>query len=189
MTTPVSTILSNVTTLLNDAGMVHWTQAELLAWGSEAERELVKLDPMACAKTVSIALVSGAKQSAPADCVSIIDIPQNLNGDAITPTDRKSLDAFMPNWLTTPTSGTVKHFIPGATPSEFFVYPAQNGTPATIKMTHSYIPPSLSAVGNLNVRDEHQARVENYILFRAFSKDSEPGNAERAMAYAKAFYG
>lgn len=43
--------------------------------------------------------------------------------------------------------------------------------------------------GTLGVRDIYQAAIENYILFRAFSKDAEPASAERAMAYGKAFYG
>ena len=33
----VSTVLTNVKTVLNDAGLVHWVQDELLAWGSEGQ--------------------------------------------------------------------------------------------------------------------------------------------------------
>lgn len=189
MAVPCSLVLLNVKTLLNDAGLIHWTQNELLQWGSEGQVELVTLKPDAATKTVDLQLVSGARQTNPADCISILDMRQNDNGNAITPTDRATLDRFMPGWMKGPTASTVKHWMSDPQPDTFYVYPAQNTTPAKVVITHSFTPPALVAGGNLGVRDIYQAAIENYILFRAFSKDSEPASAERAMAYGKAFYG
>lgn len=190
MTTPVSTILNNAKVLLNDAGLVHWTEAELLAWGSEAEIELVKVHPDALTKTVSSTLVAGARQTVPTGCIQIVDIRQNANGAAVTLCDRKSLDLFQPNWMTAPSASTVKHWMPDENPANYLVYPAQSGTPATLSITHSYLPSAaLTALGNLTVRDIYAPNILNYVMFRAFSKDSEPASAERAVAYAKAFYG
>lgn len=189
MAVPCSLVLLNVKTLLNDAGLIHWTQDELLKWGSEGQIELVTLKPDAATKTVGLQLVSGARQTNPADCISILDMRQNDNGNAITPTDRATLDRFMPGWMKGPTASTVKHWMPDPQPDTFYVYPAQNNTPAKVVITHSFTPPALVAGGNLGVRDIYQAAIENYILFRAFSKDAESASAERAMAYGKAFYG
>lgn len=189
MAVPCSLVLLNVKTLLNDAGLIHWTQDELLQWGSEGQVELVTLKPDAATKTVTHQLVSGAKQAAPADSISILDMRQNDGGMAITPCDRNVLDRFQPGWMKTPTASTVKHWMPDPQPDTFYVYPAQNTTPAKVVITHSFTPPALVAGGNLGVRDIYQAAIENYILFRAFSKDAEPASAERAMAYGKAFYG
>ena len=189
MAVPCSLVLLNVKTLLNDAGMIHWTQNELLQWGSEGQVELVVLKPDAATKTVDLQLVSGARQTNPADCISILDMRQNNGGNAITPADRATLDRFMPGWMKGPTASTVKHWMPDPQPDTFYVYPAQNNTPAKVVITHSFTPPALVAGGNLGVRDIYQAAIENYILFRAFSKDAEPASAERAMAYGKAFYG
>ena len=77
MAVPCSLVLLNVKTLLNDAGMIHWTQNELLQWGSEGQVELVVLKPDAATKTVTHQLVSGAKQTNPDDCIEIIDMRQN----------------------------------------------------------------------------------------------------------------
>ena len=189
MTIQVSTVLTNVATLLNDAGLVRWTQDELLAWGSEGQVELVKLKPDAATKTVEHQLVPGAKQTNPADCIEIIDMRQNKGGAAVTPCDRAALDRFSPDWMTTPTASTVKHWMDDPQPDTFYVYPAQNATPAKVILTHTFVPPALTADGVLGVRDIYQAAIENYILFRAFSKDAEPASAERAVAYGKAFYG
>lgn len=189
MTILVSTVLANCTNILNDAGYVHWTQAELLAWGSEGQVELVKLKADAATKKVTLQLVAGAKQTNPSDCIEIIDMRQNENGAAITPCDRNALDRFQPNWMNTPTASTVKHWMDDAHPDSFYVYPAQNSSPAKVVITHSFVPAALTAGGSLGVRDIYQSQIENYILFRAFSKDSEPASAERAVAYGKAFYG
>ena len=53
MTVAVSTVLTNVKTALNDANLVHWTEAELLAWGSEAQTELAKITPDAASPAPS----------------------------------------------------------------------------------------------------------------------------------------
>lgn len=189
MPVPCSLVLLNVKTLLNDAGLIHWRHDELLNWGSEGERELVVLKPDAATKTTAHKLVAGAKQTSPADCITILDMRQNDGGNAITQTDRATLDSFMPGWMKSPTGSVVKHWMPDPQPDTFYVYPAQNSTPAKVVITHSFAPPALTANGTLGVRDIYQAAIENYILFRAFSKDSEPASAERAMAYGKAFYG
>lgn len=188
----VDAVLLNVSILLNDANMVHWTQEELLAWGTEGQVELVKLRPDASSVTVDVQLVSGAKQFAPDGTVAILGISQNKDGSAISLCDRQTLDQFRPDWMVTsitPTPSTVTHWMPDVHPDTFYVYPAQGTSPGTVLMTHSVLPPPLAANGNLGVRDMYQSAIENYILYRAFSKDSSPANAERAMAYAKAFYG
>lgn len=190
MTISVASVLTNVKALLNDAGLVHWTQDELLAWFSEGQTELVKLKPDAATKTVTHQLVAGAKQTNPTGFIEFSDVRQNENGAAVTPCDRAALDRFSPNWMTTPTASTVKHWMDDPQPDTFYVYPAQNATPAKLVITGSYIPsPVTSPTGTSEVRDIYQGNIENYILFRAFSKDSEPASAERAVAYGKAFYG
>ena len=46
MTVAVSTVLTNVKTALNDANLVHWTEAELLAWGSQVRPSSPRSRPM-----------------------------------------------------------------------------------------------------------------------------------------------
>lgn len=190
MAIPVATILTNVKIVLNDAGLVHWTQDELLAWISEGQIELVKLKPDAATKTVEHQLVPGAKQTNPEGCIEIIEIRQNKDGASVTQFDRGVMDRFSPNWMTTPTSSVVKQWADDPQPETFYVLPAQNAAPAKVVLTHTFTPPAVtSPTGTSQVRDIYQAALENYVLFRAFSKDSEPASAERAVAYGKAFYG
>ena len=145
-----------------------------------------------------IKLVQG--DTRPALVVTLTDevtgLPINITGatprlkfrKAAAATLTATLDRFMPGWMKGPTASTVKHWMDDQQPDTFYVYPAQNSTPAKVVITHSFTPPALTANGTLGVRDIYQAAIENYILFRAFSKDAEPASAERAVAFAKAFY-
>ena len=103
MTVPVNTVTSRAAKVLNDDGMVAWTQAELVDWLKEGQLATVELHPDANTKTVNHALVAGAKQTNPADCIQIVDMPRNVSGGVITPCDRGALDRFLPDWRTTPT--------------------------------------------------------------------------------------
>lgn len=185
----VDSVLANVKTVLNDAGLVHWTQAELIAWGNEAQTELAKMKIDSATKTTNYTLAPGAKQTNPSGGIKILDIRQNVGGSSVTPCDRKSLDLFQPTWMTTPTASTVKHWMDDEQPNTFYVYPAQGASPATVVVTYSYKPADAAAGGTYDILDIYQAQLQDYILYRAFSKDSEPASAERAVAYYKAFYG
>ena len=187
----VSTILDRCKTALNDAGAVRWTEAELLSWANEAQVELVrKVAPDAAMKTATVSLVAGAKQSTPTDCIEVVELRQNAAGPAITVCDRALLDRFSPNWMTTPTaSGAVENWMPDQNPGSFYVSPAQSATPGSVVMTYTYMPPALTLGGVIGVRDIYQAKIEDYILFRAFAKEDEAGSQERAIAYRSSFYG
>ena len=187
MTVAVSTVLTNVKTALNDANLVHWTEAELLAWGSEAQTELAKITPDAAVKSTTVQLVAGAKQTKPTGALTILDV--RVGGVPATPCDRAALDRFSSGWVSSPTGTTVKHWMDDPDPTIFYVYPAQSASPASAVVTHTYVPDALTAQGNLGVRDIYAAKVEDYILYRAFAKDTEATSAERAVAFRQAFYG
>lgn len=189
MTVPVNTVTSRAAKVLNDDGMVSWTQAELVDWLNEGQLATVKLHPDANTKTINHALVAGAKQTNPADCIEIVDMPRNVSGGVITPCDRAALDRFLPDWRTAPTASTVTHWMDDVQPDTFYVYPAQSVTPATVVLTYSAVPTTVAAGGNISIRDIYQDKLVNYILYRAYSKDAEVGNAERAVAYFNLFKG
>lgn len=188
MAIPVSEILNNVTTILNDIGMVHWTKEELIRFGTEGQIELAKLKPDSATKTVTHPLAAGARQIGPDDSISIIDVRQNENGQAVTKIDRSIMDRFSPGWMSGPVADYVAHWMDDPHPNTFYVYPAQSTSPARVVITHTFQPAPLVDGGVIGVLDIYQAQLENYILFRAFSKDSDAASAERAMAYGKAFY-
>lgn len=188
MTTSVATVISRASTVLQDAGNDRWTTTELVDWITEGELELIKLHPDAKTETRSVLLASGAKQALPADCVSVISVDYNSTGEAVTPCDRKTLDAFYAGWQVKPTGSVVQHWMPSEDPKVFYVYPPQNTTPATVISVFAVYPAVATLTGNLDVRDVYVTNIVNYVLYRAFSKDAEfSGDAQRAVAYYQAF--
>ena len=182
MTTSVASVLTKFGILSNDVDSVTWPTDERIVWLNEGQLALVKIKPDAKTKTASVQLVAGAKQTNPSDCIEIIELRQNNAGGAILPCDRKALDAFSPNWMKTPVASTVKHYMDDPQPETFYVYPAQNATPALVVMTYVATPSQVGAGNNIDVRDVYADRLVNYMIYRAYSKDSEEGAAQRAAA-------
>ena len=189
MTVAVNSLVSEVSTLLLDTTHVRWSVADVIAALSEAQVELTKIQPDAYIKTVTVQLVPGAKQTAPSDCQTIVDMRQNENGAAVTPCNRDALDRFTPKWMVTPTASYVVNWMTDPQPDTFYVSPAQGATPARVVITYSALPSGLSEGGNLVVRDMYAPRVVNYALFRLYSREDEAGSAEKAEAYYKLFTG
>lgn len=188
MSTAVKLVLDRAATILNDLGNDRWTQAELLDWLDAAQVALITLRPDAKTETREMALVAGAAQTLPADCIALMDVAYNKDGSAITPCDKAALDAFSPGWAIRPTDSSVRHWMASDDPKVFYVYPAQNATPATVSIVASVYPLKATASGFIDVRDIYAERLVNYILYRAFSKDAEfSGSAEKAVAFYQAF--
>ena len=189
MTTTVASVISRAATILQDVAMTRWTQAMHVTHLNEGQLALVKIKPDANTKTVTVALVAGAKQTNPADCIGIVELRQNANGAAILPCDRKALDAFSPLWMTTPVSATVAHYMDDPQPDTFYVYPAQPGSPASVVMTYVAIPVTAAYGDNIGVRDIYADSLVSYLLYKAYAMEDEAGSAEKAVAYLQMFRG
>ena len=188
MTTQVSSILDSAGRLLNDVRAVRWTKSELLSWLNDGQIALVKIKDAANTVSKTVRLAAGATQTLPADCYKLLDVVDNLSGAVVTPCDKSALDSFLPKWRIAPTSNSVIHHIPSINPSEFFVYPAQNATPAELTLTYVAYPALVTETDSLKVRDEFAANILNYVLYRAYSKDAEVAqNAALAASYFALF--
>jgi hypothetical protein len=188
MTIAVNDLLSRAGVLLNDVAERRWPATEKLGWLNDGARALVTFKPDACVKTIDVALVAGAKQALPADAVVVIEM-RSATQAPVLPCDKTALDAFAAGWTVKPTASTVKNYMTSPNdPQVFWVYPAQNDTPATLKVTYSAYPVAAVAGGTINVIDGYYDRLLNYILYRAMSKDAEfAGSAEMAASYYKLF--
>lgn len=187
MSTPVATILGRAATILGDIDKVRWTLDELLDYGNEGQLALAIKFQDAKVKTINQQLVAGARQTLPDDGIKVLDVRQSNDGSAVTPCDRPSLDLAFPGWMHKQPASFVKHWMDDENPSLFYVYPAQNDTPATIRMSYSARPGALSSTGVIDIRDVYAERLVNYIIYRALSKDAEfSDNANRAVAYHQA---
>lgn len=197
-TITVASILTKVTTILQDASNVRWSADELILWLNDAQRELVLYKPNAYVISTAVKLVQGTKQSIPSSAVSLIDIVRNMGTNGTTPgnsiraVSREILDTQVPNWHAVTPSATAKHFV--YTPLDtknFYIYPPQPATnQGYVEMVYVALPTDAVSGGVITLDDIYVTALISYILFRAYSKDAEfAGNATLAATYYQQFQG
>lgn len=162
---------------LKDPEFVRWSEAELLAYLDEAQKEIAR-NPGANTKSVLLSLIEGTKQALPDDTYILVSIVRNWVDDEprnpVRITTRALLDAFEPEWHVTPRQQLVENYVyDDRTPRTFFVYPPNDGT-GQVELLYSGIPPRITSVEDvLELRDEFETPLMMFMLYRAYTVDSD----------------
>ena len=196
-------LLSRIRDILQDTTSVRWPEAEILRYINDAQREIVNYRPESSAKTDNVQLVAGTKQALPSDGLRLIKVTRNMSAASGSATGKRAirivnvdiLNTQEPDWNDPTVSGdaqhgtVVKHYIfDEDDPKNYYVYPGVAGN-AFIEIVYSKVPTDLSsASSNLDIDDIYGNAVIDYVLFRAYQKDSEyAGNAQRAQTHYQLF--
>ncbi len=199
MATSAQSIIRRVVDIAQDVASVRWTVQELVRWLNDGQREIAIQRPDLVAAPTVITLVSGTRQTLPATAFKLIDIVNNVsNKRAVRQIEREPLDEINPDWHNSTESAVISQYMYDIrTPREFYVYPpAQAG--AALNTTCAIYPVDIAepssgsdytaVSGNISIIDLVAAALVDYILYRAYAKDSEyAGNIERAAAHYTAF--
>lgn len=202
MAITAASIVHRVVDILQDTTSVRWPIPELVRYLNDGQREVVLYRPDATIKDATIACAAGAKQALPSDGAKLIDVIRNSaaagTSKAVRMVAREVLDAQIPNWYGLTGELDVVHFTyDPRDPKTFFVYPPALTT-SRVDITYSAFPANVAepadgttysdVSGNMDLPDIYGNVVTDYILYRAYSKDSEyAGNAQRAQAHYGAF--
>lgn len=196
-------VMKAASTILQDSSAVRWTNPELLGYLNDAVREIVTIKPNAASETVSIALAEGATQILPDQYTVLSRVLGNTVSKAtVQVLDRREiLDHMIPGWMNPAQlafSVDAAYVIHEMTnPRMFLVAPGNDGTgaisavvgvmPSEIPMPAS--PLSIDSYGAaVGLPDTFRNPIIDYVLYRAFSKDSGlPGAAQRAVAHRQMF--
>lgn len=195
MSTTAQSIIHRAAIALNDLNATRWTTAELVRYLNDGQRDIALVRPDATATPVTVGLVAGARQNLPAAGAKLLELIRNTTGAqrAIRLTDRSVLDALNPDWYSKAGALEVKHYtFDPREPRVFYVYPpALSG--ASVELVYSAYPVDItepsanttytSVTGNVSVQDIFTNALTNYILYRAFSKDTETVSAAAATSY------
>ncbi|QOJ19486.1 MAG: hypothetical protein HRU77_01500 [Gammaproteobacteria bacterium] len=173
---------------LQDTTGVRWPDAELLGWLNDGQREIVVLKPNAFVINTTMKLAAGTKQGLPSNAAQLIDIVRNMGESGSTPgrpiriTDQKIMDAQVPNWHQQTASAEVKHFMYSVLdPKHFYVYPPQPTVNQNyVEIVYGAIPDDAVLASVISLDDIYQNALLDYILFRAFSKESELADQTKA---------
>lgn len=195
-------IVNKVQIILQDTTGIRWPDStELLGWLNDGQREVLVYKPNACVVNKSVALSAGTKQTLPADGIQLIDVVRNMGAGGATPGNairivmREILDAQSPGWHAETPSATIKHYMyTPLDPKNFYVYPPANGS-TQVEVVYSGLPTTIvSLAGTISLDDIYSNALVDYILYRAYSKDSDyaanPGRAgNHQSAYVAALTG
>ena len=205
MALTASSIIQRAVQVLQDTTSVRWPTDELVRWLNDAQRELVLFRPDSNTKYGTGTLATGTRQDMNAmagitNPAKLIDIVRNMaagsNKGAVRLTAREILDAQVPGWhAMTGSINTIHYMFDVRDPRSFYVYPPAAG--AQLEIVYSAYPADVPAPtgtdftgvsGMIGVADIYGNAILDYILYRAYSKDSEyAGNGPRAAAHYGAF--
>lgn len=201
MTIAAQSIIRRVVETMQDNTSVRWPVAELVRYLNDGQREVVLYRPDSMVTNATVTLTSGAKQALPANGSKLIDVIRNTAGTkrSVRMTIRNILDTQSPNWYNLTGVTEILHYMyDPRDPKVFYVYPPAASSGASVEIVYSAYPTDItepadgavySAVtGNISLPDIYGNVLADYILYRAYTKDSEyAGNAQRAQAHYAAF--
>ncbi|MEY4073541.1 MAG: hypothetical protein RJA29_898 [Pseudomonadota bacterium] len=187
---------------LQDNTSVRWPVNELVRYLNDGQREVVLHRPDAMVTSATVTCVPGTKQTLPANGAKLIEVVRNARAAgtkrAVRMVNREILDAQTPGWHAIAGTDDVLHFMyDPRDPRVFYVYPP--ATAATqLDIVYAAYPADIAepadgalftaVTGNISLPDIYGNALQDYILYRAYSKDSEyAGNAQRAQAHYAAF--
>lgn len=199
---PVSaqSLIRRVVDTLQDPTSIRWPISELVRYLNDGQREVVLHRPDAMRINAPVALTAGSRQTLPANGTKLIEVIRNTGGNrrAVRQTNREILDAQSPGWHSLAGSTEVLHFMYDVRdPTTFYVYPpAASG--ASVDLVYAAMPVDIAepadgalftaVSGNVTVPDIYGNVIQDYVLYRAYTKDSEyAGNAARAQAHYAQF--
>jgi hypothetical protein len=196
MTISVQSIIFDAQDALDDLSGVRWSAVALVQYLNDAQRACVDVRPDLASITVDHPLVPGARQAVPGNCSKLIEVSRNTNGRPVRLVKRELLDHSQPGWMQKTGSKSVQNYCYDPKDSRtFHVYPpAVAGASVDMVMvprpTDIAAPSGSSWVtcsGNINVADEYAEALLHFVLFKAYARDSEQGNAGISAAHYQLF--
>ena len=195
-TVKVIDIIDKAEEILQDTTNVRWTQATLLGYLNDAQREIVLYRPDANPVNESFTLAQASKQTLPAAGLRLLNIYKNDSPTTkpITNIEKRVLDDQIEDWHGT-TGTTVEHYIyDPVDPKVFYVYPHPSGGGHTISIVYSSAPGDIT-ISNftsdttvISLDDVYANAILDYMLYRAYQKDTEyAGDMQRSAMYLQSF--
>jgi hypothetical protein len=201
MTITAQSIVRRVVETIQDKTSVRWPVNELVRYLNDGQREVVLYRPDAMVTNATLTLAAGPKQTVPSAGSKLIDVVRNTSGNkrSVRMTSRDLLDTQTPNWYGQTGVTEILHFTyDPRDPKVFYVYPPAASSGASLEIVYSAYPTDItepadgvlytSVSGNISLPDIYGNVLTDYILYRAYTKDSEyASNAQRAVAHYNAF--
>lgn len=217
MTVKAVDVLQRVVWIIQDDTSVRWSAAEMVQWLNDAQTAAQTLRPEVTEVVTTFDCAPGALQNLfdnadnlPEPPAKIMKVSRNVSLEgrfrAIRLVQRDMMDVVRPTWQSdVPATDCVNYMVDDNLPAVFWVWPPapvpSTRTPAMrLEIHYSAAPKPLDlpapdktwkdTVGDLSVRDRFAMVLVDYVLYRAYMKDSEFGaNGSRAKTHFDLFQG
>lgn len=184
-------------TLLDEGATKRWSDDDLTLFYNSAILQLALVRPDSTAKTASVLLAAGTRQSLPSDGLRLIDIPRNMGADGLTPgaaiikAERAQLDTYNRTWHTD-AAGIAKNFTyDERNPKVFYVTPKSDGT-GYAEIVYSAAPARVLTANigstNIAVDDVYYGSLKDWMLREAYQIEVSLVSETRARTYERSFY-
>ena len=90
-------ILDRAKLQLADPNLTRWSQAELIKYINDGQREVVLYKPDASSANTNVTLVAGSKQAMPSDSIRLVSVVRNTSSNssrAVRPVPRETFRSF-----------------------------------------------------------------------------------------------
>ena len=188
--------LDRASRLLQDTGNIRYSNAELLKFFNDAQREVVLHRPDANTVNSNFTCAAGSKQTLSSSDLRLVDVVRNVSGRVVTQVDRALLDNTLPDWHNSVADATkkIEHFMyDSGDPKHFYVYPAALNT-FQLEIVTSRAPSDIAVsdfttdTQTIGLDDIYANAILDYVLYRAYQKDSEfAGSAAQAQMHFQSF--
>lgn len=199
--TKAITVMDDVAELLQDIDRDTWTDADLLGWLNDAQRNVVNVRPDSNSATVSFKCATGTRQNLVIGDIRLLRVTRNMGSDGATPGnainifERGIKDRFNPQWHSELGQTVVKEYTYDAVarPHVFWVSPPVKVSPPDvyIEIDKAVVPTLLTNKDNddIELRDTYIPMIHEWMLYKSFARDSEETpNWQRAARHFMNFY-
>jgi hypothetical protein len=182
-------IITEVRALVQDSRVPYrYSNTLMLGWVNQTLKRMVTLRPDLFSLIGDIPTTPDTVlQSCPADSMRLVEVFQVKDGNAITETNRESLDRIHPNWANDTSGNPVNFMRHVRNPNRFFVYPR----PADgVVLVAEYVQtPATYAIDETieTLSDAYLPAVVDGVVFLAESVDDEHVNSGRAKMFQDSF--
>lgn len=192
-------IVETASLTLRDPQGRRWTASELLRYLNDGQREIGIMRVDSCTERRSIAMVAGAEQTLPTDCIRLIEITHNMGaapgttvGEPIRLIDRDELDSTAPSWRTAAAQDVVIHYVyDGRVPKSWDCYPPQLSGGRYVRAAVQVIPVNCTINGvddqvtstAIAIDDIYQTALQDYIIYRAYDKNDQSRNVNESQRF------
>lgn len=161
-----------------------WPSAEVLVWINDAQREVAMNLPAAYVLKATGTLIAGSRQTLAGmgitNGASIVDIPRNTVGRAITKRERAWMDNAKPEWHDETGLKVVHWFYDERDPTACYVYPSVAA--GTVDVVYHAIPADLANLAaSLVLSDIYANAVLYFAMASMYAKDL---NSIKSQGYA-----